>query len=198
MYRCKLLGEKINPQNQIQIIFKLKGMKNIHICNLQDVLNSKTLLSEFSPKDAYKLGLMAFNEIILKQSHSDQQRIFHQIRHNMLNSTHDTIQSIDPNMGKHKLGSESQLEKKFLFAPSKNSYVFHLVGFKIPTKEESSTTIIYTIFGKREGYTKRLTNIITDQTLLSCFHPTEAIKFGFIHTGEEFFNSHNNESNNNS
>jgi hypothetical protein len=186
-YPCKLIGEKIEHFNsEPTIIFKVLGKQNAYKVPLNYIFSSKNLISAFSTKDAFHLGKIAFNYVINSPNEIENKEKFRQIKSIMLSSTHDIYQF--PNS---IFRSEYELEKQFpldLDIKSvflNNKYPFKLVGHK--NLDTNKTVIIYTIFGKREGYQKSLKEIVSDNSLLKKFHPTEAVKFGFLSAGDNFF-----------
>lgn len=190
VYPYKLISKKITSNHAVTIIsYRTRGQNKINEISLQELLNNKKLIDRFHPLEAVKLGSIAFEDIILNLPSETQNNKFNQIRNIMLSSVHD----LSPNKE-----SEStyftQVNNNISFddadyidnAEINNTYVCKLVGGKF-NFAKSTTTIIFTILGKREGYTKLLHDVIADKKLLSKFHPTEAVKFGFISTGDDFF-----------
>lgn len=189
-YPCKLVGEKISfPSNEQIILFKVLGKKNIYNAPLKGLFPDKKIISGFSPKDALKLGEIAFNEIINNVPKDEQLDKFKRMKEVMLTSTHDIYHTynLDNSVSDNFINSTNlEIDSYLAYLIVKNSYPFKLVGYQSQDNFKE-TTIIYTILGKREGYKKSLKAIITTDGFLGKFHPTEAIKFGFIYAGEKFF-----------
>ncbi|MBA3660217.1 MAG: hypothetical protein H0W64_00635 [Gammaproteobacteria bacterium] len=191
-YPCKLLGEKLILKNDEQlIIFKLMGKKSHYIELLSSLFLNKELISGFSPKDTLKLGGLAFNDIIIKLPENEKLEKFKKVKEVMLASTHDIFPSSLPTNERlisdaYNKTTTDDISALLTFAISKNNYPFKLVGYK-STPGCQDTTIVYTIFGRRDGHRKILSEIISKNDFLEKFHPTEVIKFGFINSGEEYF-----------
>lgn len=184
VYRLNLIGEQLTS-DEATILFKIKGDNTIETMTLSQLLGIKLLLNDFSPQDAARLGTLAFNELILGSDKDEKLELFKKIRHNMLNSLHDHLPTLFPALHMSATERPACLQKLVTLPPCKNKYAFNLVGFRTITHGRSM--IVYTIFGKRDGYSKKLKEVIADKAVLSGFHPREAIKFGFIASGEDFF-----------
>jgi hypothetical protein len=186
-YPCKLIGEKLNStSDEPIIIFKILGKVEKYSIPLINIFFNKNLIASFSPKDSLKLGRIAFNFIINNKKENDKLKTFYKIKEIMLSSVHDIFS------GSHFFSKSTpanleaiiniDIESYLISLISRNKYPFKLVGYKSLNK----TIIIYTIFGKRDGYQKTLNSLINTNSVLDKFHPTEAVKFGFISAGEEF------------
>ncbi|HLB41988.1 MAG: hypothetical protein A3F13_04890 [Gammaproteobacteria bacterium RIFCSPHIGHO2_12_FULL_40_19] len=197
-YQCKLIGEKFDSSNtEAVIVFKLLGKKDQHTPSIHSVFYNKKLISNFSPKDAAKLGRIAFNDLNYDARDIEDRNQFIKIKNAMLSSTHDIyLPSYPHNCGQFTQSTEAVDRMCVNFnldsSASKNKYPFKLVSYK-SVSLPGETIIIYTILGKRDGYKKPLKEIMSTNSLLEKFHPTEAAKFGFIFTGEDFFAYDQNE-----
>lgn len=191
-YPCKLIGEKLNSTNEEPIIiFKILGKIEKYSIPISNIFFNKNLIASFSPKDSLKLGRIAFNFIINNKKENDKLKIFSNIKEMMLSSVHDIFSEAHFFSELTPANLEAiiniDIESYLISLISNNKYPFKLVGYESLNK----TTIIYTLFGKRDGYQKTLNNIINTDLVLDKFHPTEAVKFGFISAGEEFLNREN-------
>lgn len=192
-YPYKLIGEKIIPsKNDILILFKILGKTDIFEIELKKILNNTKHLERFSPIDALKIGSLALNDIIIKLPENERKNKFNKIKCYMLNSTHDvhniTVEDENIDLDSQFCKNDSFINL-FHYLDSislTNAYPCKLVGSKSHL-EMNNTIIIYTIFGKRDGHEKSLKDIINNSDILAKFHPTDAIKFGFIYTGEKLF-----------
>ncbi|HSW68655.1 MAG TPA: hypothetical protein VLI69_00675 [Gammaproteobacteria bacterium] len=191
VYPCRLIGEKIDSQETI-ILYKIRGQQNNSEILLQQLLNNKKLIEKFHSADAVKLGIIAFKDIILSLDKSEQEQKFYQIKNIMLNSIHDIYPSkyftdicLINSCTNNSIDEENYLD----LAVRENKYPCKLVASKT-THKKNCTTIVFTILGKREGHEKSLSSLLADNELLEKFHPTEAIKFGFIDFGDSKFSAH--------
>jgi len=191
-YPCKLVGEKINPLgNGTIILYKIRGEQDNNEIPLQYLLNTKKLIEKFHPTDAVKLGSIALKDILLELNENERNQKFNIIKNIMLNSTHDIypIKEFKILDYQHKTPTFNNSVNKDDYLDSAvmgNTYPCKLVGSKA-TDNTSLTIIIFTILGKREGYEKSLSELLKDKKLIERFHPTEAIKFGFIALGDSIF-----------
>lgn len=178
-YPCKIIGEK---NNGIIIIKKSNYSHPIEI-TIQDILDNEKLISTLHPSDALTLGSIAFQEMIITLHDSERKKKFDQIKNIMLNLEDNIHKNICQN---HYCNNDTTQFNHYILN-IKNKYPCKLVGTK-KTRNTHETIIIFTILGKREGYNITLNEIISNKELLEKFHPTEAVKFGFISLGDVFFN----------
>lgn len=187
IYPSKIIGEKISHLEESLIIIKVMGQNELVYLPLNAIFSSAVLIASFSPKDTLKLGKLAFNQIIIQALTKEESfHKFIQIKEAMLTSSlnlyqfspsHFHLNNLNPIQNEFREGLNAMI--------AKNKYPYKLVGQK-PTKNPIDTTILYTIYGKREGYQKVLTHSVED-VFIEKFHPTEAIKIGFIIAGREHF-----------
>lgn len=188
-YPFKLIGEKVNfNTDDPTILFKILGKKGHQSLSLSNILENKNFISSFSPNDALLLGNMSFSSLFTQNLKEYNQ--FQITKEFMLNSTHDFFHSFKLNLLNKK---ESQQDNplsnpEINFILKQNIYPYKLEGYE---EKNNQLIIIYTIYGKRDGFKKNIKSIITDPTCLSKFHPTEAVKLGFISSGEFFFKNLN-------
>lgn len=182
-YPCKLDGEKHSEEaNEAIIVYhKTKNRFSLEI-SIKELLSNSTLIADFQPEEAVKIGFIAFEQFVLEVPLDERSLKFNQIKHIMLNSTCDVSQNF--NFGniffETTCESTKQDDRHHL---NKNIYPCRLVGGK-PDNVTNGTKIIFTVLGKREGYDTTLSDLISNKDLLNKFHPTEAVKFGFIHMGD--------------
>lgn len=199
-YLCKLLGEKINfLKEEPLIVFKLLGKKSTYTIPLSKLLCNKKLVEGFHPADALKLGSLALNDVFLKLPEHKRCNQFNKIKTLMLNSTHDVYANIlTADVDSLCITSNQNVSQDIPMeiyhyldlSTVDNIYPYKLVGGSFHP-DNDNTIIIYTIFGKRDGYKKPLKKIIAEHSLIAKFHPTEAVKFGFIHAGDNIFSNKN-------
>lgn len=195
-YPYKLIGEKIYHLESGKIVlYKILGQQNNNEISLKNLLNNKKFIEKFHPADAIRLGAMAFEEIISNLNHAERQVKFDQIKNTMLNSAHDVYPKREPSLHElQNITSDHTTNEDYLdIAVMRNSYPCKLVGGKTDRKQ-IRTIITYIIWGKRDGHEKSLKHLINDKELIQKFHPTEAIKFGFIFSGDSLF-SHSDPAN---
>src|SRR3990167_3663168 len=85
-YPFKFIGEKITTDSADPvIIYKIVGNKYEHQTSLNSIFGNKIIISGFSPKDAVRLGIIAFNHIISKEKMDIKK--FSAIKEIMLTST---------------------------------------------------------------------------------------------------------------
>lgn len=186
-YSCKLLGEKSSElTNDTIVIFQKSGNAKSSEISIKELLSDLTLISSFNPEEAAKIGFIALEQFIFEIPIEERFFKFNQIKKIMLNSTGDIGQYV--NLNKLFFSSDnykSNIDNKKNIS-CKNTYPYRLVGEKNNGKS-SETTIIYTILGKKDGYNKSLKDLILEKDLIDKFHPTEAVKFGFIYMGDMLF-----------
>lgn len=187
-YPCKLDGEKRSEEtNEIFVVYhKIRNNLLLEI-PIKNLLSNSKLLANFQPEEAVKIGFIALEQFILESPLNESALKFNQIKHIMLNSTSTVNHNfsfenefIDTAHIQTKNDNTNYLHK--------NKYPCRLVGEK-QDNTINSTRIIFTILGKREGYDTTLNELINNKDLLKKFHPTEAVKFGFIHMGETLLKS---------
>lgn len=191
-YPYKLIGEKINPlSTETIVLYKILGSNTNYEIPLKHLLDNKKLIENFHPTDALKLGAIAFDEIIFALPESERKTSFEKIKTKMLNSTHDTypnriLESLSIKTHKNHC-NHMQYNPTYLDSVvTKNKYPYKLVGAKSSSLKKG-TTIMFTIFGKREGYEKILQELLNDKLTIEKFHPTETVKFGFIALGDALY-----------
>ena len=186
-YQCKLVGEKRDESiHDAIVVFNRSGKINSTEMPIKDLLSDLTLVANFVPEEALKIGFTALEQFIFEVPENERQLKFNKIKHIMLNSTHDITQHLNFNSlffenthyNLNKYHEKIQLHK--------NKYPCRLVGENTENKT-NGTTIIFTVLGKRDGYKKLLSDLISNKDLLNKFHPTEAVKFGFIYMGDTLF-----------
>lgn len=136
IYAYEITGEKIIPSKTgITISYKMPGDSSNKAISIQDLLNDKKLIEKFHPLDAFKLGSLAFEDIILKLPETKKFEKFFQIKNMMLTSTHDVdlkqnnqnsltqFLHIQP-----KSTSLKELTGHFDSSIYKNAYPFKMVG----------------------------------------------------------------------
>lgn len=187
-YPCKLDGEKRSEEtNEIIVVYhKAKNSLSLEM-PIKELLSNYTLTADFQPEEAVKIGFIALEQFVLEVPLDERAVKFNQIKHIMLNSTCDVTQNFNfgniflkPTDESTKYGDRNHLNK--------NIYPCRLVGRK-PDNVTNGTRIIFTVLGKREGYDTTISELISNKDLLNKFHPTEAVKFGFIHMGDTLLSS---------
>lgn len=191
-YPCKLIGEKRSKEtNNTIVVFHKIGKKQPIEIHIKDLLANPALVAQFHPTEAIKLGSIALEEFIFELPKHKRKIIFNKVKRIMLNSTHDVspnknIENILTKTDPCNINNDDNSNIDMPSSIIKNTYTCKLVGAK-QGHENSETIIIYTILGKREGYEKTLRELIINKELIEKFHPTEAIKFGFISLGDILF-----------
>lgn len=191
-YLCKLVGEKINPLGGGTIVtYKILGLQGNNEIALQELLSNKTLIERFHPAEAAKLGSIAFEDVTSEVSENQKKEVFCQIKNIMLNSIHDTcpnkkFEDSTPEYNRIEPKRTNNLFEHLSSVIIENKYQCKLVAGK-SSPSGDDTIITFTMLGKREGYEKLLQKLLSDKKLLEKFHPTEAIKFGFIARGDFTF-----------
>ena len=186
-YPCKLVGEKPSESTSGTIVvFNKAGNAQSSEIPIKELLSDLALIAHFNPEEASKIGFIALEQFIFEVPVEERALKFNQIKNIMLNFTRDINQDFSlTNLffdnDYCKLNTDN---KKVNFY--KNIYPYRLVGEKNNSKV-SGTKIIYTTLGKREGYNRSLQDLISNKDLISKFHPTEAVKFGFIYMGDILF-----------
>jgi hypothetical protein len=188
-YPYKLIGEKQSEStNGTIIIFNKTGSIASSEISIKKLLSDLALISNFNPEDAYKIGFIALEQFICEVPLEERFCKFNEIKKIMLNSTGCINQNINLSNFIFNDNDEKPSINNSKITQHKNTYPYRLVGEK-NNKNTSETTIIYTILGKRDGYTKSLKNLILHKEIIGKFHPTEAVKFGFIYMGDILFGS---------
>jgi len=181
-YLYKLLGEKhAYDTNNTIIVFRKLGEKQPIEMPVKELLAAPHLIAHIHPKEALKIGSIALEEFIVELPENSRKQQFNKMKNIMLNSTHSLSNNESGN-------SPLQLQHLSPAINIKNTYPFKLVGGK-SNNNGINTTITYTILGKREGHEKKLHELVNNIELIEKFHPTEAIKFGFIALGDSLFSS---------
>lgn len=188
-FAYQLIGERISIDGEYIIIYQRIGNNTIHEIPLRCLLG-ELLLYSFSPKDTFKLGVMAFDSMFSNDLNNEKKAQFMEVRDIMLSSIHDvcfrTIKSyfFDNNLSAFRC---NETESLLFNDVNSNKFPCKLVG-GFQCDKASNTTICYTILGRRDGYECKLADIVKSSSMLEKFHPTEAVKFGFIFAGETKMN----------
>lgn len=69
----------------------------------------------------------------------------------------------------------------------KNRYPCRVVGERVDPKNRG-TVVIYKVLPKKEEFEINLRDLLDQPLLIEKFHPTEAIRLGFMAFGDLFFN----------
>ena len=187
-YPCKLDGEKHSEEaNEAIVVYhKAKNRLSLEI-PIKELLSNPTLIADFQPEEALKIGYIALEQFVLEVPLNERTLKFNQIKHIMLNSTCDVTQNFNFRNLFFETTDESTKHCDINHL-NKNIYPCRLVGVK-SNNITSETRIIFTVLGKRDGYDTTLSELIKNKDLLNKFHPTEAVKFGFIHMGDTLLGS---------
>lgn len=183
--QCKLHGEKRSTEtNETVVVYHKAGNSRSLEISIKELLSNPTLISNFYPEDALKIGFIALEQFVFEMPLGERTIKFSQVKQIMLNSTYDVTQKSNPfNLFFESINCEinKNNEPNYL---CKNIYPCRLVGGKADNIALGGTRITFTILGKRDGYDITLSELINNKALLKKFHPTEAVKFGFIHMGD--------------
>jgi hypothetical protein len=185
VFPCKLIGEKI-INNETIIVFKILGKEGIHETPIKSLFNHKNLLENFSPIDALKLGTISFTDILFSLPEQKRKETFENIKNKMFSSSNFFYPL--------PVNEETEIEHYNIddiknYYINKNKYNFRLVGTKT-NHASQKTVILYTIFGKKEGYELPLSDLIANKKALVQFHPADAVKLGFIAQGDNVLLNH--------
>lgn len=188
-YPCKLDGEKRSEETKETIVvFHKSGSTCLLEMPIKELLADTSLIANFIPEESVKIGYIALEQFLLEVPLDERTSKFNQIKHIMLNSTCDVTQNLNFNdlffdikTFKSNINGENHRS-------SRNVYPCRLVGGKVDVIT-TRTRVIFTVLGKRDGYDKALDDLINNKDLLNKFHPTEAVKFGFIYMGDTLFGS---------
>lgn len=188
-YPCKLVGERrLVKGNEITVIYHKSGHSIPFEKPIKKLLSDYNLISFFNPDESLKIGFIAFEEFIFEEPHEERMIKFNAIKSAMLNSNYDTKKSFNfSSLFSEKVNAE--YKENYVGNLHKNTYPCRLVLGNNCNKN-NETTITYTLFGKRDGYEIKLRELILNKELLIKFHPTDAVKFGFIYMGDVLFEFH--------
>lgn len=188
-YGCKLMGEKRDQSSNIStIIFRNLGELCYREVPVKELLATPQLLANFHPKEALRIGSIALEEFIYEIPKEIRKEKFNHMKNIMLSSIHDISSAKNILLEEEFFKKSTRFESDIVKIPNKNKYSFRLVGGRF-NKETYNTTITYTILGKRNGHEKSLHDLIGNNELIEKFHPTEAVKFGFISSGDALFSN---------
>ena len=88
-YYCKLIGEKLNPQEKSNtiILYRLLGKRDIFEISIRELLDNRDLLEKFHPTEAVKLGAIAMGDMLSTIEHDATVARFQEIKRKMLDAT---------------------------------------------------------------------------------------------------------------
>lgn len=176
-YPCKYLGEYFSTDySDLHIKFRILGTKNHFNLKLKELFSDIKLIGAFHPIDAFEIGSLAFKDIILSLPFAERKQTYNEIKKTMLNTQENCFYFFNK--------IETHLLDKYNFTLN-NNYPCKLVN--LFENQHKKIMILYTLFGKRDGYKMLLFDLVHDNILLSKFHPADAIKLGFVSLGEKTF-----------
>lgn len=180
----KIIGEKY--QRESIVICTAPNIKSPIEIPLRQIFTYPDLISYFHPKDAFIIGSAAFEDFVRHIPTKEKLIRFNEAKNCILKGSNNIKTTTEKLMKENVYGSDKNYLHYLVThsqTPIKNTYPCKIVGGSF-SSDKGKTHIMFTSLCRREGHKIIAESIASDPELLSRFRPRDAVKIGFILTGD--------------